>query len=118
MKKFVAILTLWVVLLEPVSAADTFLFPQIFTQNRSCGAWTAARRANGFEARTFEVWVLGYMSGVNAMMDKNQDILAEITDGHGLYAWIDNFCGAEPLKNIPDAALALAIELMQRTPRR
>jgi len=107
MKKLVAILTLSVVLLEPVSAFANWIKGAGWS---SCGTWTAARRANGFDAQIQVSWVLGYLSGLNDSLDKNHDFLAG-QDAQGITAWIDNFCAAQPLKQIFDAADALREEL-------
>jgi hypothetical protein len=68
----------------------------------SCGKWTALRKSNGdfFDAGN---WVLGYASGAATASGKN--ILSGL-DSEAVFGWLDNYCAANPLTPISDAALA------------
>jgi hypothetical protein len=74
-----------------------------------CGKWLTARKNN---SGYFEVWVNGYLSGINLMSGKGNDFLAKIKSTNQIHTWIDNFCQQNPLKNVDEAAFALAIELI------
>ena len=80
----------------------------------SCGSWTATARDFG-EGRPVTQgrmqhlqhlqWVLGFLSGMAAYPDSSFDPLNN-TDADGVWAWIDNYCGAHPLEKIVVAAKA------------
>ena len=74
----------------------------------SCGAWTKAIDEDPSLHSQRQVWVLGFLSGVNAIWQK--DILVEY-DGEDLIAWIDNYCKENPLDRIASAASSLVREL-------
>jgi hypothetical protein len=80
------------------AAAETFAGAGI---EHSCGGWTADRRQDDMAARQDEQWVLGYLSAVADWTDL--DPLHGI-DGQGVWAWIDNYCQANPLVKIAEAA--------------
>jgi len=73
----------------------------------SCGAWTADRRyPDSAPAVTDEQWILGFLSGVGYLgsgLSRNIDPLATV-DAEAVWAWIDNYCHANPLAHITDAA--------------
>jgi hypothetical protein len=80
----------------------------------SCGAWTEARRSNNSLA--YQAWIAGFLSGVNHITTidlPTVDIFDNI-DTQGIYAWVDNYCGANPLNTIGEAADALGSELLKR----
>jgi len=82
------------------SAAETFAGVGI---DYSCERWTADRRHDGVAARQDEQWVLGYLSAVADWSDL--DPLHGI-DGQGVWVWMDNYCQANPLVRITEAASA------------
>jgi hypothetical protein len=55
------------------------------------------------------MWIVGYMSGANTDPSYPDVLLGK--DLAGLIGWIDNYCRANPLKNIASAASSLIIEL-------
>lgn len=78
----------------------------------SCGQWISDRKSNKMMSATKEFWLLGYISGLAAATDK--DVLKGM-DSNSMEAWIDNYCGNNPLDRFVNAADALFIELVKRT---
>lgn len=72
----------------------------------SCGTWTADRRSpNSAAALQDGQWVLGFLSGIGYEGRDDVDPLQGL-DAQAVWAWTDNYCRAEPLLNISDAAKA------------
>ena len=72
----------------------------------SCGTWTADRvNPYSFPAIADGSWVLGFLSGIAYEGPENDDPLAG-TDAQGVFAWIDNYCRANPIDHISAAAEA------------
>jgi hypothetical protein len=80
---------------------------QIFGQGTlSCGSWTASRRDR--TALGLEQWILGFLSGagfVGSTSSVGVDPLKGV-DADGAWAWMDNYCRNQPLKELADAAMA------------
>lgn len=73
---------------------------------QSCGTWTAARKEpDSAAADAYEGWVMGFFSGVGWEGPQNIDPLNG-TDAEGVWAWIDNYCAANPLIKIDEATAA------------
>jgi hypothetical protein len=69
----------------------------------SCGTWTANRaQPNSIGARLSEQWVVGFLFGA-ASLGPAVDPMNN-TDAEGVWAWIDNYCHANPLDTISIAA--------------
>jgi hypothetical protein len=75
----------------------------------SCGTWLQTRRSGPGASIDLRSWVLGYATRANY----DESVTTKI-DSEGLWAWIDNYCRANPLKQIVDAAEGLAAELQKR----
>jgi len=79
---------------------------------RSCGAWIEARTQGGISAFAAQDWVIGYLSGV--AMASNFDFWGKQNvnslDNQSAFLWMDNYCRANPLKNIADGADELYFE--------
>jgi hypothetical protein len=76
--------------------------------NKSCGAWTADRTAQGASVVLVdEAWVVGYLSGVAFWggLDPMKGL-----DTQAVFAWLDNYCRAHPLTDIIEAANAFVHE--------
>lgn len=81
----------------------------------SCGTWTEHRQSDDMSAYMADVnWVLGYLTAINDASDID---VSDGTDIAGLRAWIDNYCQANPLQPIYQAANALAGERLTATKR-
>jgi hypothetical protein len=57
----------------------------------------------GIDAISDENWVTGFLSGVGFVGEYGADPLNGM-DADGVWAWIDNYCSANPIKDIADAA--------------
>jgi len=68
---------------------------------RSCGAWREDRQAGPLAAFGEKSWVVGFLSGVGYTGIANP---LNRVDADGVFAWIDNYCQARPLKSIAEAA--------------
>ena len=75
----------------------------------SCGLWVKDRQEK--IAFVHHRWVLGYLSGLAFESDK--DIL-KTTDAESIFLWVDNYCRANPLKDIDDAGTTLFYELVKQ----
>ena len=64
-----------------------------------------------------KAWVLGYLSGVNTVLDgktpsgKPSDPLGQLKSAEQVYLWMDNYCKRNPLENVTAGALELLVEL-------
>lgn len=74
----------------------------------SCGDWLTEKSEIVRNTRTS--WVLGYLSGWNAMAPK--DFLANY-EYKGIEAAIDKYCRENPLKQVIDASNDVAIQMMR-----
>ncbi len=76
--------------------------------SKSCGSWTAAKKALGSNQVVFHAWVGGYLTAYNYWVEKG-DPVAPVghSDSAGAYAWIDNYCQETPLDRVAIAAAAL-----------
>ncbi len=74
----------------------------------SCGSWTAAQDSvtKGLKV----AWLLGFVSGYN-WYRTGEDVTS---DPHGLVAWVDNYCLANPLDVIVKAAGRLVDKLRRQ----
>jgi hypothetical protein len=102
------------------SAEDT-RFVSFGAGVRSCGTWTETRRSgNTTTTEYYQQWVAGFLSATNMFTARNNkigniDILAQPNiDTQGLWAWVDNYCIANPLDTVTDAADALGADLVGR----
>jgi hypothetical protein len=85
--------------------------------SRSCSKWMEEKRlANGTkEMNKIPVlitrsWFLGYLSGRADASDRN---FLKGTDSDSIFLWLDNYCRANPDKDLDQGGIELARELMQ-----
>jgi hypothetical protein len=98
-------------LIMPASANDGDAPRQFFYMgHNSCGEWLE-ERAIGHGNQAYEGWILGFLTGANAFSD--EDFL-EQTDSHSVWAWVDNYCRAQPLDSLAQAVIKLRHELIGR----
>jgi hypothetical protein len=70
-----------------------------------CGEWFTKKQP----ART---WLLGYLSGLAAGDSQAKvDVLDRLNSADQAYFWMDNYCKANPLKNISSGAIQLYFEV-------
>lgn len=76
-----------------------------------CGEWL--RKPNP----AHKAWLLGFLSGQSfawGMDKKPGDPLGQMQSAQQAYAWMDNFCRANPLERLDIGAGVLFIELTAR----
>ena len=59
-------------------------------------------------------WVVGYLSAYNYHVWKGRNVASE-TDVPGMFAWIDTYCAANPIKDLLNATEAL-VDTMKNGP--
>ena len=82
----------------------------------SCVTWNADRQRNEAHSQLNQSWVLGFVTAYNLYKPASQDSSPKPMDSRGMMAWIDNYCDANPLKDIFDAAQALVEDMEGRGP--
>jgi hypothetical protein len=70
-------------------------------------------------AAPYEWWVVGFLSGLSVGfltgVNADDDVgFLSGQDADGIYAWIDNYCKANPLEKLPKIMDTLATELIKR----
>ena len=82
--------------------------------SHDCGQWLNRQRGRAHS----ETWVLGYLSGLNVAHDQAgfgpRDPLDFLNSPDQAFAWLDNFCQANPLRKLDGAANELFKELKVR----
>ncbi|MCG3773371.1 MAG: hypothetical protein JW395_0177 [Nitrospira sp.] len=74
---------------------------------QSCGKWLEARRDTDRNLQyTFGSWVRGWLSAAGYY-----GTVLKKTDTAAIDAWVDNFCSANPLLDMDDAARGLVTAL-------
>lgn len=91
-------------------AADKNGYTMIGVGRLSCGQWSADKSANLGAHAVEQAWVGGFITAYNRYEWKGSDATSE-TDGQGIMAWVDNYCAANPTKNIAAASEALMMFL-------
>jgi hypothetical protein len=86
-----------------VSADEYYVFG---SGSASCGTWTGGENNNPYTYYQKRSWILGFVSGAGWSNRREYEV-----DSDGVYAWIDNYCKANPLKYLNEAAEALVLEL-------
>lgn len=82
---------------------------------QDCGQWLNQSSASG------RSWLAGFISGLNAVfngfsaaVEPGKDALAKTNSAQQVYAWMDNYCRANPLKTVDEGATELYFELMKK----
>jgi len=96
-------------LLQSPAAGRTHLAPE----NYSCGSWTAERKIGSATSFQLQSWVAGYLSGINAQLPSTTKDFLLNTDGEAVFGAIDNYCQANPLKNISEASIIVLNQLLK-----
>lgn len=78
--------------------------------SRPCGSWVKEKEQN-IPRLAGGAWLTGYLSGL--AFGSGKDVLRG-ADAASIKLWIDNYCQANPLDNVDDAANALFFELARR----
>jgi hypothetical protein len=74
----------------------------------SCKSWTKERHAETAMSLAYGGWVLGFVSGVNAIhiLTGDQDFIKTAV-AKQMIAWVDDHCAAHPNDNLDSAAFGL-----------
>jgi len=83
----------------PASASYTLIGAGL----ASCGTWTQDRKNRTIDQKQIEQWMLGFLSGVGYTGGTKYDPLHGV-DAPAVLVWIDNYCLANPLKHLSEAA--------------
>ena len=105
---YLAVLILFAIV-TPASALDKDTNYRVMGA-LSCGEWVKERKEDGWETVVTISWVSGYLTAYNLLAPDTYNILGN-TDRESVYLWIDNYCQANPLNDLSDAMVHLAIEL-------
>jgi len=62
-------------------------------------------------------WVTGFLSAFNFYGNRREADVAGSTDVNGIFAWLDNYCAANPLHTVAEASVALVTELSKDATR-
>jgi len=79
-----------------------------------CGMWVKNGPQQGYR-----FWLIGFLSGLNASNDteirtkKMKDPLVDVSNEQ-INLFVDNYCQANPLKELSSAALALYVQLLRK----
>jgi hypothetical protein len=90
-------------LISSAEAAQPGSYNMLGVGTISCGAWTASRREG--RASLSEQWILGFLSGVGYEAGGGDNPLNGV-DADAVWAWMDNYCRANPLDRVAKAAAA------------
>lgn len=84
----------------------------VIARGYSCGQWVSSRADRTNQVKPpGESWITGYLSG--AARESGEDLLKG-TDNESLFLWVDNYCRANPLHHLSEAAFRLSVELVKR----
>jgi hypothetical protein len=105
MKKFLLAAIAVVALTGSVEAQSGGAYHTLGQGSVPCSAWASARvGGTGGASVVVEQWILGFLSGVGFVGPL--DPLQSVANGQAVFAWIDNYYRANPLKNLSNAAAA------------
>lgn len=80
-----------------------------------CKLWTKEREAKSAMSNIYGAWILGFVSGINAMNiltgGRPQDFLGAGVVPERMIAIADNECGRHPEENLEDAGFAVVSAL-------
>lgn len=80
-------------------------------QAPSCGEWVVHREKSDTLALGNASWLLGYVSGL--AVSSGKDYLSG-TENSSIYKWMDNYCRANPLRDVSKGGNAMAAELAKK----
>jgi hypothetical protein len=77
----------------------------------SCGKYIEERKQiSGVHYAQTSYWVSGYITAYNAWMPDTYDITGD-TDQASVMLWLENWCKANPLKNVSNGMELLILEM-------
>lgn len=100
------ILVIFLIVVSFPASASTMFGPA------DCDKWIEAN------SNIRKSWILGYMSGLNAMFDilvsSSPDHLNKITSADEIFVWMDNYCTNNPLEKLSNGGKELLLELAKK----
>jgi hypothetical protein len=95
------------------------MFAQGTSFGRSdCGQWVNATQV---QRQQRQAWLLGWLSGTNNAIEARTpqgqalpDYLGQLSSVDQAYLFVDNYCRANPLNNVADAADQLMVDLIAK----
>lgn len=107
MRTLVSLSCCFLLSIIPVHAADSQRHYVVLGHGGdSCGQWTHERRLQSDSSASMGTWIVGYITAYNYHVWKGKNVASE-TDAPGMFAWIDTYCAANPIKGLVDATEAL-----------
>jgi hypothetical protein len=102
---------LWPVAIGAIDNKGDYSVRGIGTGKGSCGEYV---RAKDVEVRRwYEMWLMGYITGVNSAKMGKYDYSNGI-DSNGLAQWVENWCKQNPLKAYIDGIDAMLVEITNK----
>ena len=82
-----------------------------------CGQWV---KGGYLTKQQHNGWLMGLLTGINFAhwSMTNEDPLSALSSAEQAFAWMDNFCKANPLSNVLFGAATLMIELSEKAKAR
>jgi hypothetical protein len=109
----IRVLIIFLLVLLSVPAKSDVSTVVLGSGSASCNTWSGDRQRNQSNSQLNQAWVLGYVTAYN-FHKPTQDSMTKPMEPRQIMLWIDNYCDANPEKNIADAAKALIEELTGR----
>jgi len=91
----------------PASARAADAVDAVVRGAPSCGEWVAQRKKADTLALGNATWAVGYLSGLGAGSGRNA---FGGRDNGAVFAWMDNYCRTNPLKDVAAGGKALMAE--------
>ncbi|RYH67703.1 MAG: hypothetical protein EON54_03810 [Alcaligenaceae bacterium] len=73
-----------------------------------CGVWVKDRTEKGWNETADRSWLTGFLSGL--AIESEKDVLRTV-NAESIYLWMDNYCRANPLKQLATGGQVLFEEL-------
>jgi len=77
----------------------------------SCGTWVKERPEKQIGTALNQIWLVGFLSG---MANESEKDVLRSTDNNSIFLWMDNYCQANPLKQVSEGADLLFLELAKQ----
>ena len=89
-------------------------FSQTAIGQPDCGRWLNDGLS---EKAQYKAWLMGYLTGVNMshFAIRKADLLSALSSAEQVFAWMDNYCKANPLNKIGHGGFDLMMELIERS---
>jgi|LauGreDrversion4_1035100.scaffolds.fasta_scaffold278117_1 hypothetical protein len=94
-------------------AASNPVIAQRLIGNVDCGKWVKDQSTTPPNLLN-RAWVAGYISGLNIGDEKARNTLKNISSADQIFLWMDNYCKANPLKDVSYGAETLMEELRKK----